>query len=60
MSELKLVHLPGIPESATNIVVDAIVTISNFQKYSVEIDNIKIEEKIGNPSDTCLSPWYCY
>ena len=34
--------------------VDAIVTISDFQKYSVEIDDIKIEEKIGNPSDTCL------
>ncbi len=50
----KLVHLSGIPESAVNIVVDAIVTISDFQNNSVEIDNIKIEEKIGNPSDTRL------
>jgi len=50
----KLVHLSGIPENAVNIVVDAIVTISDFQNNSVEIDDIKIEEKVGNPSDTRL------
>jgi chaperonin GroEL (HSP60 family) len=50
----KLVHLSGILENAANIVADAIVTVSDFQNNSVDIDNIKIEEKIGNPSDTSL------
>jgi archaeal chaperonin len=50
----KLILLNGVPEVAANIVVDAIVTISDFQNNSVETDDIKIEEKIGNPIDTSL------
>lgn len=50
----KLVLLDGMPEKAANIMVEAIATISDFQNSYVETDNIKIEEKIGNPSDTSL------
>jgi archaeal chaperonin len=50
----KLVQLNEIPESAANIVVEAIVTISDFQNNRMEIDNIKMEEKIGNSSDSVL------
>jgi chaperonin GroEL (HSP60 family) len=50
----KLVLLNGMPEKAANIIVEAIATISDFQNSSVETDNIKIEEKIGNPSETSL------
>jgi chaperonin GroEL (HSP60 family) len=50
----KLIPLSGMPDSVANIVVDAIVTISDFQNSSAEIHNIKIEEKTGNPSDTSL------
>jgi archaeal chaperonin len=50
----KLIQLDGIPENAANIVVDAIVTISDFQNNSVDIDSIKIEEKTGKPSDSIL------
>ena len=38
----------------TSIVVDAIVAISDFQSNSMETDDIKIEEKIGDPFETQL------
>ena len=37
-----------------NIVVDAIVMLSDFPNNSVETDDIKIEEKIGDPFETKL------
>ena len=37
-----------------NLIVNAIYTIANFRQKSFEVDDIKIEEKIGNSSDTCL------
>jgi archaeal chaperonin len=36
------------------ITVNAIKTIYNFNENMLDIDNIKIEEKIGNTSDSCL------
>jgi len=34
--------------------VNAIYAIANFRQKSFEVDDIKIEEKIGNSSDICL------
>lgn len=33
------------------MIIDAICTITNFTKNQIDVDNIKIEEKIGNVSD---------
>jgi chaperonin GroEL (HSP60 family) len=37
-----------------NLIVNAIHAIANFRQKSFEVDDIKIEEKIGNSSDICL------
>jgi chaperonin GroEL (HSP60 family) len=37
-----------------NLIVNAIYAIANFRQKSFEVDDIKIEEKIGNSSDICL------
>jgi archaeal chaperonin len=37
-----------------NLIVNAIYTIANFRQKSFEVDDIKIEEKMGNSSETCL------
>jgi chaperonin GroEL (HSP60 family) len=50
----KLVSLPALSDSAASVVVDAIAAISDFKSNRVEIDDIKIEEKIGNPFETRL------
>lgn len=50
----KLISLLGISNSVAKIVVDAIVALSDVQNNSVETDNIKIEEKIGDPAETRL------
>lgn len=34
-----------------NMIIDAICTITDFEKNQIDVDNIKIEEKIGNISD---------
>lgn len=36
------------------MIIDAICTITNFPKNQIDIDNIKIEEKLGNVSDIQL------
>ena len=41
-------------EQIPKLVVDAVHTIADFSNNSVETDDIKIEEKIGNISDTQL------
>lgn len=41
-------------EQIPKLVVDAVRTIADFSNNSVETDDIKIEEKIGNISDTQL------
>ena len=33
------------------MIIDAICTITNFSKNQIDVDNIKIEEKLGNISD---------
>jgi archaeal chaperonin len=50
----KLASLPALSDSAGGIIVDAIEAITDFKRNSVEIDNIKIEEKIGNHLETKL------
>ena len=50
----KMVSWLGISDLVANIVVDAIVMLSDFQNNSVQTDDIKIEEKIGDPSETKL------
>lgn len=40
--------------SAANLVVDAIWSITDFRNKMTDIDDIKIEEKLGNSSDTTL------
>ncbi|MBS3926940.1 MAG: thermosome subunit [Nitrosarchaeum sp.] len=34
--------------SITNLIVDAVCSVTNFQKKEIDIDDIKIEEKAGN------------
>ena len=34
-----------------NLIVDAVCTITDFEKNQIDVDNIKIEEKPGNVSD---------
>jgi chaperonin GroEL (HSP60 family) len=34
--------------SISNLIVDAVCSVTNFQKKEIDIDNIKIEEKAGN------------
>lgn len=36
------------------MIIDAICTITNFPKNQIDVDNIKIEEKLGNVSDISL------
>lgn len=36
------------------MIIDAICTITNFTKNQIDVDNIKIEEKLGNVSDIDL------
>ena len=50
----KMVSWLGISDIVANIVVDAIVKLSDFPNNSVETDDIKIEEKIGDPFETKL------
>lgn len=51
----KLVSISGATDTLlTSIIVDAIIAISDFQNKSLQTDNIKIEEKIGDPSETQL------
>jgi archaeal chaperonin len=50
----KMVSWLGISDIVANIVVDAIVMLSDFPNNSVQTDDIKIEEKIGDPSETKL------
>lgn len=51
----KLVSISGATDTLiTSIIVDAIIAISDFQNKSIQTDNIKIEEKIGDPSETQL------
>jgi archaeal chaperonin len=50
----KLVSFPGMLDSSASMVVDAITAVSDFKSNRVEIDNIKIEEKIGDPFETKL------
>jgi chaperonin GroEL (HSP60 family) len=50
----KLSFQAAFSDSAPSIVVDAIEAIADFKRNSVEIDNIKIEEKPGNPFETKL------
>jgi chaperonin GroEL (HSP60 family) len=38
--------------TVANLVVDAVCTIADFAHNKIEIENIKIEEKIGNSSDS--------
>ena len=55
MSELKAYTIGGAKDTLiTSIIVDAIIAISDFQSKSIQTDNIKIEEKIGDPSETQL------
>lgn len=41
-------------DSITRSLVDAICLIADFSNHKIEVDNIKIEEKIGNTSDIQL------
>ncbi|CAN5523575.1 thermosome subunit beta [soil metagenome] len=51
----KLVSISGAKDTLiTSIIVDAIIAISDFQNKSMQTENIKIEEKIGDPSETQL------
>lgn len=51
----KPIGLAGDQENmVANFVVDAICSIADFKEGKVEIDDIKIEEKPGNMSDTQL------
>jgi archaeal chaperonin len=50
----KMVSWLGISDIVANIVVDAIVMLSDFPNNSVQTDDIKIEEQIGDPSETKL------
>jgi chaperonin GroEL (HSP60 family) len=34
-----------------NLIVEAVYSITNFEKNEIDVDNIKIEEKLGNVSD---------
>ena len=38
----------------TNLIVDAVCSVTNFQKKEIDIDNIKIEEKAGNANSIQL------
>ena len=40
--------------SAADLVVEAVWSISDLRNKAIDIDDIKIEEKLGNPSDTTL------
>lgn len=40
--------------SITNLIVDAVCSVTNFQKKEIDIDNIKIEEKAGNANSIQL------
>jgi chaperonin GroEL (HSP60 family) len=42
------------PNVAAGLVAEAVSTVADFSNNNFDIDNIKIEEKIGNPSDTKL------
>jgi chaperonin GroEL (HSP60 family) len=49
--------IPGItdePNIAARLVADAVSTVADFSNNTIDVDSIKIEEKIGNPSDTRL------
>ena len=51
----KLLSIGGATDTLiTSIIVDAIIAISDFQSKSIQTDNIKIEDKIGDPSETQL------
>jgi chaperonin GroEL (HSP60 family) len=50
----KLPSLLAFSDSAPSILVDAIEAIADFKRNSLEIDNIKIEEKAGNLFETKL------
>ena len=51
----KLLSIGGATDTLiTSIIVDAIIAISDFQSKRIQTDNIKIEEKIGDPSETQL------
>ena len=50
----KLVSLFYIPNNVAGIVVDSVVAVSDFPNNAAQTDNIKIEEKIGDPSETKL------
>jgi len=40
--------------SITNLIVDAVCSVTNFQKKEIDIDDIKIEEKAGNANSIQL------
>jgi archaeal chaperonin len=50
----KLVSLFNLPDNVASIVVDSVVAVSDFPNNGAQTDNIKIEEKIGDPSETKL------
>jgi len=39
---------------AASMIVDAVCKVANFQKNTIDVDNIKIEEKFGNANDIQL------
>jgi len=50
----KLVSLFYLPNNVASIVVDSVVAVSDFPNNAAQTDNIKVEEKIGDPSETKL------
>jgi archaeal chaperonin len=50
----KLVSLSYFPDNLASIVVDSVVAVSDFPDNGAQTDNIKIEQKIGDPSETKL------
>lgn len=43
-----IVNLVPDPEPVIKVIVDAVCHVANFQKNKIDVDDIKIEEKLGN------------
>jgi archaeal chaperonin len=50
----KLAPMVEVIDNVSRIVVNAVIAVSDMRNNRAHIDNIKIEEKIGNTSDTRL------
>jgi chaperonin GroEL (HSP60 family) len=50
----KLAPMVEVIDNVARIVVNAVIAVSDMRNNRAHIDNIKIEEKIGNTSDTRL------